>query len=358
MLFIFFASVISTFMLFNPGLIIAMRVGMTDKPGHRKVHYAPTPVVGGIIIVLSALLVSMCLQQPYEDDLKIGFGVIILSLVLGAVDDYSNLSAGYRLKIQTLLSLAVCLIGYRIENLHGLLGIYAIPTYIQYPLTILILTGLINSFNLMDGINGLVGGLSLINFIVLGYSLEYTGDINLSNLAFALAGGLLVFLYYNCIKKRVFLGDAGSMTLGLIQGIMALRLTQDGNNVLASMPILPIIIGLFILPVLDTLRVMGSRIVNKKSPFKPDRSHLHHYMLLLLPEHVHSTLLLSSIHLLLIAGGYFFRNTMAISVTILLLLGVVVMSFAAIIYAQRIKEKLNYIHLLIRQYNLQFNEIK
>ena len=257
--------------VFPYALSAARTYKFTDKPGKRKVHHTPTAVVGGLVAMAVTIAISTIANFNILEAREGTFlGVIALSLMLGLTDDFLNLSAGYRLQVQLLISLAVALGGYRIHDFHGILGINELPLALQYPITIFILTGIINAFNLMDGINGLVGGLSLINVTVLGYMLQQQQSTFFASVAFTLAGALLVFLYYNVWKKTVFLGDAGSLTLGLIQGIFAIAVL---NGPIPALPMvvypMALIVALFAIPIADTLRVMLGRVMMGKSPFTP-----------------------------------------------------------------------------------------
>jgi UDP-GlcNAc:undecaprenyl-phosphate GlcNAc-1-phosphate transferase len=338
----FAASMAGAAVAFPPALNLARRFGFTDTPGYRKLHRTPIAVVGGIVVILTALVASISFEHAFTLQMGLIYGIILLSLLLGATDDFANLTATYRLKIQLMVAFTICLMGFRVDNFYGILGIYHIPTYVQYPVTIFILTGLVNAFNMMDGINGLIGGFSLINFIILGMAMFAMGNPSLGILAFSLGGSLVVFLYHNMVKKTVFLGDAGSMTFGLIQGLLALQLLKSGHVMLGQVPPISLVVALFALPVLDTIRVMGTRVLHGNSPFRADRSHIHHYALQILPVHAQSSVLIWTMHALILVAMYGLQIYFNAPLSILLLLVVTYTLIATVIYQLKIKKVLKF----------------
>lgn len=298
-------------------------LGLVDKPDHRKLHKTSVPAVGGIAI-LAAIIISVLFsgnalafirQQP----------VLIISSVLlmitGVLDDRMNIRPLYRLLIQMGCSFALAASGIRLTSLYGFLGIGEIGLVWQYVLTILVITGATNAFNLIDGIDGLAGGLAIINITVMSVISIQTGNMALLSLLLVIAGGLLGFLKNNISPARVFLGDGGSLMLGFFTSGTSIYLIETANTTgygdLNS--IVVIIAAILAVPVFDSLRVYLWRMSRGESPFKADRTHLHHLFLVFGIDHKKTTLLICLLEIIIVTTGFFFRNIATISLTILLI---------------------------------------
>ncbi len=309
---------------------IAIKIGLVDKPNFRKTHKNLIPLVGGIAIgfvLVFTLLLLGPMSYITNAFLKLLGGSYVL-LIIGAVDDRKDIKASFKLAIQFICSLIIAMAGYKLTSLHGILGIYDLPVVAQYILSIILITGVINAFNLMDGIDGLAGSLMLIGFIILGFISVFIGQEFYAMLAFIISGSLVGFLKYNVFggEKKIFMGDAGSLFLGFLMIGIALDLINIashqwiGDNVIW---LLPLIIAIFIIPVADSLRVYYTRIKNGNSPFKADRTHIHHLFLELGLKHTKVTLILSMLSLSLVIIGFalhFILSLHAIIIGILVLL--------------------------------------
>lgn len=286
---------------------IAVRINLVDKPNHRKVHVTPVPLIGGIAI---AMAVSLTLLISYTffkagSHILMMFGAASVMLFMGVLDDKLDIKAVYKLIIQLGCAYFISASGIRITSLYGLFGIYEIPVWTQYMLTNMIITGVVNAFNLMDGVDGLAGSLALTGFTVLAI-LAFIQDMpELTVLYTVFMGALAVFLRFNLSSNKIFMGDGGSLFLGFILVVSGLNmlqtLTHSSTNY--STPVVLIVIGIFLLPVLDSLRVYRGRIKNGDSPFKADRSHLHHLFLLLGFNHKKTALAIVTCSVLIILTG-------------------------------------------------------
>ncbi|HQV06346.1 MAG TPA: MraY family glycosyltransferase [Chitinophagaceae bacterium] len=252
-----------------------------DMPNARKEHAAPIPTMGGIAIV-AGMFMALLLWFPFansEMQISFFFAVIIL-FALGMLDDLKDISATYKFVVQLALAFLMAVAGLRITSFEGLFGIYDLPVMAQYSFTVLTIVGITNAFNLIDGIDGLAGGLGFMSLITLGIFLTLSGDINFAMLAFALAGALLGFLYFNMNPAKIFMGDTGSLVLGFVTAVLCLRLIAV--NQIAINPDLPkatvFVLGIVLIPVFDTLRVFATRIRYGQSPFAPDKTHIHHLL--------------------------------------------------------------------------------
>lgn len=186
--------------------------------------------------------------------------------------------------------------GVRLTNLHGFFGITAIPDWFSILLTIFTIIVIINAFNLIDGINGLSGSITSVISLSLGIWFFYVGNnpsteyeiantsLGLSIMAFSLAGAIIAFLKYNFTPARIFMGDTGALLLGLISSILVIQFIEinqalEGQSALAISAAPAVAIGFLILPLFDTARVFAIRILRGRSPFSPDRLHIHHLLI-------------------------------------------------------------------------------
>ena len=234
----------------------------------------------------------------------VGFllGIIII-LIFGVWDDWKNLD--YRLKFlgQIIAVLIVVVFGGLKIKYVPFMGTNPVPDYVAIPFTIFALLGITNAINLADGLDGLAGGttmLSLGMIAILGYMVD---GMSLVLIAVSVMGSVLGFLRFNTHPASVFMGDGGSQFLGFAAGVMAIMLTQEVNPVL-SPAIAILILGL---PILDTLMVMSQRIYEGRSPFSPDRNHIHHKLLALGFDHYEAVLLIYLAQSILVLSAFFLR---------------------------------------------------
>ena len=321
---------------------LAINYGLTDIPNSRKLHKSPIPLIGGIAILLStimALLLSNTFWQNGGFELFI-FGPGLLLLITGSIDDKIDISPLSRLIIQFGCAYTVASFGIRLTSLYGIFGIYDIPNIWQYIVTMVIITGVVNSFNLMDGIDGLAGGLAVFGLVIFSI-LSYFFGQNIFIIFFAATiGATLGFLKFNLSKNKIFLGDGGSLFLGFIlvtSGIKLIEVTNISEAVNQTLVII-MVVGTFLIPVLDALRVFRKRIKSGVSPFTPDKNHLHHLFIFLGFTHkVTTILIISSSFILLILTlvmSIFFSITWVIIFSTLLLLSFI----SILILIQNVKE--------------------
>ncbi len=277
----FITAFVVTLLTIPPIIALIRKYRLYDMPNARKEHSFPVPTMGGIAIV-GGMVMSLMLWFPFHyETAQIAFFFSVAVLFgLGIMDDLRDLSAKYKFVIQVGLAILIAVAGIRITSFEGLFGIHELPLASQYTFTILAIVGITNSFNLVDGIDGLAGGLGFMSLITLGMFLTISGDINTALVAFALAGGVLAFLYFNFNPARIFMGDTGSLVLGFVIAVLCIRLMQVNAGsirpVLQHSPVF--VLGIVLIPVYDTLRVFAVRIWNGKSPFEADRTHIHHLL--------------------------------------------------------------------------------
>ncbi len=302
------------------------KFGLTDKPDHRKVHSGNVPVIGGISI-FCAILLSVFVNEYLVLAIinhAIIFGSSFILFIIGVLDDRFDLRPLQKLLIQFMCSYFIAISGVRIDSLYGLFGIYAIPVWAEYFLTIVVITGVVNSFNLMDGIDGLIGELSVLGSAILIIISFLCGAYYLAAFYIVLMGALIGFLKFNLLdynKGKIFMGDAGSLFLGMILVSSSIFFLKEYPMVFKNNKVLlALIIGYFSLPVFDSIRVFLGRMKYGSSPFKADKTHIHHLILLFGVSHKIASIMIILLAILILIAGIiiiycFSINTMFVVVT-------------------------------------------
>lgn len=273
-----------------------------DLPDGRKVHRTAIPRTGGIGMVLGAVASVLAWIDLSRSTEMFLLGISVIT-AFGLWDDRFDLD--YRVKFAGQLlavSVVVGLGGVVIERLPGLES-REIPGFIAYPLTVFFLLGTTNATNLSDGLDGLAAGLSLLSLLCIVSLADLAEGDELVFTSLAIAGATLGFLRYNTHPAMVFMGDTGSQFLGFSLGVLALTLTEQVNTALSPGLALPIL-GL---PIIDTLMVMGQRIAEGRSPFKPDKCHVHHKLLALGFDQYEAVLAIYAVQSLFVVSAYLFR---------------------------------------------------
>lgn len=249
-------------------------LGLLDRPGPRKIHHDSVPRVGGIAIATGAL-VAVAVWLPFRAEI-VGYvlGALVI-FIAGLFDDRLDLDYRVKFAFQILGVLIVIYIGdvqlTRIPFFEGV----SMPVWLGVPLTVVVLVAITNAINLSDGMDGLAGGTSLLATGTFGYMAYAGGDLLVAVLALCVMGAILGFLRYNTHPARVFMGDSGSQFLGFSVAVLAILVIEKSDTGVS--PLAPVLV--LGLPIIDTLQVMTRRIVAGRSPFSPDRQHLHHRLL-------------------------------------------------------------------------------
>jgi UDP-GlcNAc:undecaprenyl-phosphate GlcNAc-1-phosphate transferase len=282
---------------------------LLDKPDFRKQHKEPIPTMGGVGI-FAGLIVSACIWIGLLSVREaVGISAAITMLLLtGIVDDIKGLSALLRLGIQCIAGVLAVQAGL-IIHLPDLFG-WSSETMmiIDYGFTIFLIAGVTNAFNLIDGIDGLAGGLGFINATMFGFLFLYFGNDGFAVLSFSFAAALLAFLKYNFNPARIFMGDTGSLVLGYLMIVFAVKIFDLSYTHNHSHIFLLLIFSIVLVPVIDTARVFLFRILKGKSPFSADRSHIHHLLLKTGFDHKKASFILWIANSVLIAESYLIRN--------------------------------------------------
>ena len=301
-----------------PALVrLATRWLMVDQPGVRKVHSIPVPRVGGIAMAVGVLVAALLTIDLQTQDrwFLAAAGVLVL---FGALDDRFDLD--YRIKlIGQLLAVGIAVTAGDVQvRTITLDDVVVLPQWISLPLTVVFLVGVTNAINLADGLDGLAGGTTFLCLCAVAL-LSSVGDQGAGTaLSLAFAGAVLGFLRFNTYPASVFMGDAGSQVLGFAIGVFSVRATQGAaSQVSAAIPVL-----LLALPILDTLSVMVQRISERRSPFSPDKNHIHHKLLAMGFGHHEAVMVIYVLQAALFLLAYFLRYESDV-----LILGVVTIFF-------------------------------
>ncbi len=286
------AFFIATFAVWviHPRLVkLALMKDIVDNPNSRKLQRTPVPVLGGVAVFFGISL-GLGVVSPFYDSasLCIILGVMIVMLYVGTIDDIMGLSASIRFVIEIISVLLLIFICQNsINDFHGLWGITQLSPWLAVPLTVFISVGIINSINLIDGVNGLSSGFCVMASIIFGYFFYYVGDYSMAILAATCVGALIPFFLHNVFGKtsRMFIGDGGTLLMGIIMSVFVIHVL-DSKSQMADLSergigLIPFTMAVLVIPVFDTVRVMSSRVFRGRSPFMPDRTHLHHLFIYL-----------------------------------------------------------------------------
>jgi UDP-N-acetylmuramyl pentapeptide phosphotransferase/UDP-N-acetylglucosamine-1-phosphate transferase len=314
---VFFTSLFFVVFAVPQIIDIAFKKHLFDDPVEsRKVHKNVIPNFGGIALFFAVLFTCTLFIPPAtvpEANTIIAAGLILF--LTGLKDDI--LVLGPLVKFMAQLLGAVVLIvagGFRIDNLQGILGIYEIPQAASLLLSLLFIVGVVNAFNLIDGIDGLAGTLASIAMFMFAFLFYETAEPGWSWLALSVAGALLGFLYYNFTPAKIFMGDSGSLFIGLLAAVFSIKFMNStyvpdaGHAGFAITSKVSLLSAILVVPIFDTLRVFTLRIMKGTSPFTADNNHLHHRLLSLALNHIQATAILSGFNLLLIIMACSFQR--------------------------------------------------
>lgn len=268
-----------------PAIIyIAEAKHLFDVPDERKIHKKPIPSLGGLGI-FAGFIMTMLVTIPFKGN-QTSFQYIVAACLVvffvGIKDDILIITPLKKFLGQFLAAgILVFKGGFILSNMHGLLGIYELSTPIAYCLTIFTIVVVTNAFNLIDGVDGLAGSLGSLICMALGVYFTINGYIEYGCLAFSLMGALLAFLIFNFSPAKIFMGDTGSLILGLVVSILIIKFVEFAPTapVLAFQSAPAVGFAVLFIPLFDTLRVFSIRMLQGKSPFTPDRNHIHHILL-------------------------------------------------------------------------------
>lgn len=273
-----------------PSIIsVAKKKDLLDIPDHRKKHLIVTPNLGGIALFSVFVFVNCIFNVGAHFG---GWSYILagsfLLFITGLKDDLVSIDPYKKFIAQIVAAIIVVyLADIRLSNLEGFLGIHELPYPISFVISVIGITFVTNAFNLIDGVDGLAGGLSLLLFSFLGVMFAWNSNTGLAMISFTIAGAIFGFLRYNIAPAKIFMGDTGSLIIGFLAAVLSIafvsktsihsstgflsRLSPENGNI-------SIALAAIIVPVYDTFRVFTTRILHGYSPFRPDRTHVHHVL--------------------------------------------------------------------------------
>jgi len=286
----------------------SLRKNLVDVPGRRKIHKKITPSLGGVAIFMGFFISTLIwVDIPHWKEIKFLLVPLFIVFFIGVRDDLVPLRAYVKLIGQII---ATCFLIFffdlRLTCFYVIFTVHEIPLGLSYTLTLFTIIIVTNSFNLIDGLDGLAGTISGIALLFFGIWFFLVGDVIFSILAFAMLGGVIAFLIFNWDPSEIFMGDTGALVIGLTLSIMAIHFinvnhgllsTDSPYNFRASVATAACVI---IIPLIDTARIIILRLSKKQSPFKPDKSHVHHAIMRLGMTHSQSTIILAIVNLVYI----------------------------------------------------------
>ncbi len=270
--------------VFPRALMFARRHHIVDNPNARKLQRRPVPVFGGIVVFSGILAGSMVLWGFYHSSMLLMGGVAMLVMMLiGIWDDMQDIPAWLRLLIETVLVTGFILkTGVCIDDFHGLWGIHDIGPVFAIPLSVFAGVGIINAINLIDGVDGYSSGYGMLACGCFAVAFRTVWDPKMVCMALIVIGALLPFFLHNVFGKmsRMFIGDGGTLMLGMLIVVMTFYSVDNEGSMerleCKNLCIPAFLVAVECIPLFDTVRVMSRRMLHGKSPFKPDKTHLHH----------------------------------------------------------------------------------
>lgn len=316
---ILIAAVITSYVicfLIVPVIIkYSFKRNLVDIPGRRKIHKKVTPSMGGIAIFFGFFIATL-IWLDFQTWSQIKFILVALFVIffIGVRDDIVPLKPWLKLLGQIMsASLLIFLFGLKIKSLYGLFGVYDLPEAISYFLTIFTIIVITNSFNLIDGLDGLAGTIACIALISFGVWFYLVDDTIFSIFSFAMLGAVASFLIFNWEPSEVFMGDTGALVIGMLLAILSIHFINSNFNLPDEHPYkfdasVATAACFIIIPLVDTARIIILRLVKKQSPFKPDKSHIHHAIMRLGKTHSQTTIILAATQIFYIVLALIFNG--------------------------------------------------
>jgi len=332
-------SFIITFLAIPVVIRIAEQKKLFDMPDARKLHTRPIASLGGIGIFSGFFLACiLAISTRAYPEFQYFFAASMVIFLLGINDDIIALSATKKMIGQLVAAAILIHLGeIRITSMHGLFGINELPDFFSLVFSYTTIIVIINAFNLIDGVDGLAGTLGMLTMTVFGvyfYAVDMPGYALMS---FAMGGSLMAFLIFNYNPAKIFMGDTGSLLLGLINAVLVIKFITVADNPMVIIPVesaAAVGFSILMVPLADTLRVFTIRIFHGKSPFSPDRRHIHHLLLDRGLNHKYVTLSCLVMNILFIAIAYYGRG-MGPTFTLLTLVGVATVLLTGLIYIKK-----------------------
>jgi len=314
---------------------------LEDKPGFNKIHKKDIPTLGGIGIFGGFIFGFLIGVNGYMPGLSYFTAAVVFLLFVGIKDDLVYLNPKKKLWGELASAILVAVFtNIQITHFHGFMGITGISVASSYIVTILLIVFIINAVNLIDGIDGLAASAGVIASLAFGTFFFLSGEYGYTVMSAALLGALIAFLRYNMSdgSKKIFMGDSGSLVIGFTLAVMAIRFNEivaAGNSILDLKSAPAISIGILVVPLYDTFRVMLLRLLDGKSIFIGDKRHLHHMMLRAGFSHKKATLYISLFNLLIIGVAFLLDSLGIILLSLVLLTLCIIATYILTMYVRR-----------------------
>ena len=293
-------------------LSFAINHHIVDNPNARKLQRVPVPVMGGTTVFIG-LLVAVIVGYAFAPNLEVIkiMALLMVMYLLGVWDDVKDVSAAFRFAAEMFVVwMMMLLLGVEVNDFHGLWGLYEIEDVVSIPLSLIAGVGIMNAINLIDGVDGYCSTYGVMACICFAIIFYYAGDMNMFALALIAIGALIPFFFHNVFGKmsKMFLGDGGSLMLGTLLTIFTFSVmskdspcaqyADDGVSLVA------LALAILAVPVFDTLKVMIFRVINGRSPFHPDKTHLHHLFIELNYSHLATSAIIITVNALIIVACF------------------------------------------------------
>lgn len=302
-LYAFLTAFVLTYLIIPVIIQVAKDKRLLDQPNERSSHALPTPSLGGIGI-FAGTICGVVLWTPLAafGSLQFILAAFVLIFLLGVLDDLIDISAIKKFLGQLLVTVILLAKGQMlVTSFYGVFGIEELPLIASYAISMVAIIGIINAFNLIDGINGLAGSIGLFACLLFGAWFLAVNQLALAVVSFSLAGAIAAFLRYNFTPSKIFMGDTGSLLIGTVCAILSIKFIETNHSIPPDSPYVlggapALAVAVLFLPIYDTLSSFIRRVMHRKSPFSPDKAHIHHQLLHLGLSHTQTTLVLMGIN--------------------------------------------------------------
>lgn len=279
------AAFVAVTLVYPYVLAFAKKYNIIDNPSARKLQRVPVPVMGGTAVFIGFLVAVLfsSLFFPDPEILKL-ISLLLVMYAIGVWDDIKDVSAAFRFLIEILVVwMMIILLKVEINNFYGFFGVYDIPDVVSVPLSLVAGVGIMNSINMIDGVDGYCCSYGVMVCIAYAIIFSFAGNMTLVTLALIGVGALIPFFFHNVFgtTSKMFMGDSGSMMLGTLMAYFTFTALTTGRRcdlvfTDSGLSLVALCLAILAVPVFDTLKVMIFRVARGQSPFHPDKTHLHH----------------------------------------------------------------------------------
>ena len=338
----FLASFLLAYAAIPKIIRVSYRKHLMDVPGNRSSHSRKVPRLGGIAVYFSVMVVSSIFSADMMYQNVFFAGALVLLFFIGLMDDLLVVSPYKKLYAQIVSALMIVVgSNVRIESFLGLFGIYEIPYIASVLVTVFAIILIINSYNLIDGIDGLASSVGILISLCFVFIFFRLYDYSTGFLAISVLGSLLAFLYFNLSDQyKIFMGDTGSMVVGYLISFMAIKFVNISSIdwvMIKSAPV--VVIAILIVPLIDTLSVIIIRLMKGKSPFSSDQNHIHHRLLRLGLSHIQTTVIICLSNILIIVFAYFIRRLNLNLMFLLVVCAGLFLSYLPLVLSEKINQR-------------------